>query len=41
VAIGSYPVCEAGCWHVRVVLRGGDPARVAAVADALREHLEP
>lgn len=39
VAIGSYPVCEQGRWHVRVVLRGGDPARVAAVADEIRPRL--
>ena len=39
VAIGSYPVCENGCWHVRVVLRGGDPARVAEVATAVKKTL--
>lgn len=39
IAIGSYPVCEDGCWHVRIVLRGGDPDRVAAVAAALRSRL--
>jgi hypothetical protein len=39
VAIGSYPVCEEGCWHVRVVLRGSDAARVAQVADELGPRL--
>ncbi|MDA1194704.1 MAG: competence/damage-inducible protein A [Planctomycetota bacterium] len=36
VAIGSYPVCEGGCWHVRIVMRGHDLDRVRAVADRLR-----
>jgi molybdenum cofactor synthesis domain-containing protein len=36
VAIGSYPVFEGGRWHVRVVLRATDPARLAEVEDALR-----
>lgn len=31
VAIGSYPVCVDGVWHVRVVLRGPDPDRLDAV----------
>lgn len=39
VAIGSYPVCEDGCWHVRIVLRGLDPARVSAVADEIRPQV--
>lgn len=39
VAIGSYPVCEGGCWHVRIVLRGPDPARLAAVADEIEPRL--
>ena len=39
IAIGSYPVCESGCWHVRIVLRGADPARVTAAADHLRPRL--
>ncbi len=39
VAIGSYPVCEGGCWHVRIVLRGSDPVRLAAVADEIEPRL--
>ncbi len=39
VAIGSYPVCEGGRWHVRIVLRGGDAARVAALAARLEPRL--
>lgn len=40
VAIGSYPVCDDdGCWHVRVVLRGEDPDRLAAVAKDLEISL--
>lgn len=39
IAIGSYPVCEEGCWHVRVVLRGADAAEVQAAADAIRPRL--
>ena len=39
VAIGSYPVCEGGTWHVRVVLRGIDAARVAQVAHELGPRL--
>ncbi|MDJ0521121.1 MAG: competence/damage-inducible protein A [Planctomycetota bacterium] len=39
VAIGSYPVCEEGCWHVRVVVRGVDPERVAAVAAEIGPRL--
>ena len=37
VAIGSYPVCEDGCWHVRVVLRGTDPERLDALARDLEQ----
>ncbi len=37
VAIGSYPVCEDGCWHVRIVLRGTDRQQV----DDAVEHLRP
>ena len=36
VMIGSYPVCEDGCWHVRVVVRGRDPVLVAACAQRIR-----
>jgi molybdenum cofactor synthesis domain-containing protein len=39
VAIGSYPVCEGGTWHVRVVLRGLDPERVSAAAARIRPRL--
>ncbi len=39
VAIGSYPVCEDGCWYVRIVLRGADPTRLAAIADELGPRL--
>lgn len=39
VAIGSYPVCVDGCWHVRIVLRGTDPARVSAVAAEIRPRV--
>lgn len=40
VAIGSYPVCDdEGCWHVRVVLRGSDPAQVAEAAKDLKGQL--
>lgn len=39
ISIGSYPVCENGAWHVRVVLRGEDPDRVESVASALRPQL--
>lgn len=39
VAIGSYPVFEDGTWHVRVVLRGADPAAVEALAEGLRAEL--
>lgn len=40
VAIGSYPVCDDdGCWHVRVVLRGEDPDRLADVARDLEPRL--
>jgi molybdenum cofactor synthesis domain-containing protein len=37
VTIGSYPVCEAGRWSVRIVLRGDDAGRVQAVARELRD----
>lgn len=39
VAVGSYPVCEEGCWYVRVVLRGVDADQVAAAAEAIRASL--
>ncbi len=39
VAIGSYPVCEDGCWHVRVVVRGTDEGRVREVAEELKGTL--
>ena len=39
ISIGSYPVCENGAWHVRVVLRGEDLARVESVASTLRPQL--
>ena len=39
VAIGSYPVLEAGAWHVRLVLRSTDAARASMVARQLREGL--
>ena len=39
IAIGSYPVCVEGCWHVRVVLRGADPAQVQAAAAAIKPRL--
>ncbi|MFM8980686.1 MAG: competence/damage-inducible protein A [Planctomycetia bacterium] len=39
VAIGSYPVLEAGAWHVRLVLRASDPARLHTVAGLRREGL--
>lgn len=39
VAIGSYPVCEGGDWHVRIVLRGRDPDRVAALANEIGPRL--
>jgi molybdenum cofactor synthesis domain-containing protein len=39
VRIGSYPVLEETGWHVRVVLRGVDPARVEAVAREVMAHL--
>ena len=31
VAIGSYPIYDAGAWRVRVVLRGADPDRLDEV----------
>ncbi len=41
VAIGSYPVCdEHGCWHVRVVIRGEDPSRLADIAKQLELRLQ-
>jgi molybdenum cofactor synthesis domain-containing protein len=40
VRIGSYPVLEDGRWHVRVVVRGRDPARIEQVARGLRPALE-
>lgn len=40
VAIGSYPVCEDGCWHVRVVLRSEDDDVLARAAEAIRPRLE-
>jgi molybdenum cofactor synthesis domain-containing protein len=40
VAIGSYPVLEDGRWHVRVVLRGPDAARVAEVAREVRGAIQ-
>lgn len=39
VAIGSYPECIDGDWRVRVVLRGADEARVAALAGDLTPHI--
>lgn len=39
VAIGSYPVYETGRWHVRVVLRCTDEARLAEIAAAVRALL--
>jgi molybdenum cofactor synthesis domain-containing protein len=39
VAIGSYPVCEDGCWHVRIVLRGADRQQVADAVAHLRPRL--
>jgi molybdenum cofactor synthesis domain-containing protein len=39
VAIGSYPECIDGDWRVRVVLRGADQARVAALAGDLTPHI--
>lgn len=39
VAIGSYPVLDGRRWWTKVVVRGADPARVAAVADAVRARL--
>ncbi len=39
VAIGSYPVCEDGCWHVRLVVRGTDEGRVNEVAEELKDTL--
>lgn len=39
VAIGSYPVYEKGSWHVRVVLRATDEARLAEVAARLEPTL--
>ena len=39
VAIGSYPECIDGDWRVRVVLRGADETRVAALAGDLTPHI--
>lgn len=39
VAIGSYPVYDDGRWHVRVVVRAADPARLREVVHALRALL--
>lgn len=39
IAVGSYPVCEEGCWYVRVVLRGADPAEVEAAAKQIQPRL--
>lgn len=39
VAIGSYPVLQDGRWHVRIVVRGEDAARVGAVAERLTSAL--
>jgi len=39
VAVGSYPVCDDGCWHVRIVLRGADREQVEAAAEHLRPRL--
>jgi molybdenum cofactor synthesis domain-containing protein len=38
-AIGSYPVFEEGRWHVRVVVRCCDPARLEQVAREVRAIL--
>lgn len=39
VAIGSYPVVDAGRWHVRIVLRGPTIERVSALEQRLRADL--
>jgi molybdopterin-biosynthesis enzyme MoeA-like protein len=37
VAIGSYPIADGHRWWTKVMVRGADAARVAAVADEVRE----
>lgn len=39
VAIGSYPVMDAGAWYVRIVLRGTTVERVEALEQRLRADL--
>jgi molybdenum cofactor synthesis domain-containing protein len=40
VAIGSYPVYEAGDWHVRVVVRAADPGRLEEAVAQVRRDLD-